>query len=325
MGLFSTPYVLYILIALLGVGVAMALPRKARRYQTLGVMLAAVIGGLVMLWLGGRAVSAAEPGPLPNLYFYIFSLLALGGALRVITHARPVYAALWFVMTILASAGLFLILSAEFMAFALVIVYAGAILITYLFVIMLATQSPSEGDTDVLTAYDTQAREPLAATVAGFVLLGVLTSLILRGTGELPRPSIDPPGESALVDMPRKVELSLRQARLMKEGETLAGDPDQGSTFLDARRGLIRVRAADGSVRMIERKDWPGDLRVKNVELLGFNLLRDHPGSIEIAGVILLMAMLGAVVLSRKQVQLDEDAKARHAERLQAPSAGRTS
>jgi Tfp pilus assembly protein PilV len=51
---------------------------------------------------------------------------------------------------------------------------------------------------------------------------------------------------------------------------------------------------------------------------VGFNLLRDHPGSIEIAGVILLMAMLGAVVLSRKQVQLDEDAKERHAKLLSA-------
>jgi hypothetical protein len=55
---------------------------------------------------------------------------------------------------------------------------------------------------------------------------------------------------------------------------------------------------------------------VTNVEALGFNLLRDHPGAIEIAGVILLMAMLGAVVLSRKQVQLDEDAKMQQAKML---------
>jgi len=52
------------------------------------------------------------------------------------------------------------------------------------------------------------------------------------------------------------------------------------------------------------------------VEALGFNLLRDHPGAIEIAGIILLMAMLGAVVLSRKQVQLDEEAKMRQSHML---------
>ena len=45
------------------------------------------------------------------------------------------------------------------------------------------------------------------------------------------------------------------------------------------------------------------------VQALGFNFLSEHPGSIEIAGVLLMMAMLGAVVLSRKQVQLDEEAK----------------
>lgn len=317
MGLFTHPYVLYVLLALLGVGVVLALPRRARRYQTLGVLLAAVVGGVVMVWLGARATAGG--GPLPNLYFYIFALLALAGALRVITHPRPVYAALYFVMTILASSGLFLILSAEFMAFALVIVYAGAILITYLFVIMLATQAPSETETDVLMAYDTQAREPLAATVAGFVLLGVLSALMMRGTAALAPPPVNPPGQDALALMPRKVETALRQARLLEEGERLADEEQIADSAIDTRRGLIHIRKADGTARTIARKDWPGDLTVKNVELLGFDLLRDHPGSIEIAAVILLMAMLGAVVLSRRQVQLDEDAKARHAQRLEAP------
>ena len=49
---------------------------------------------------------------------------------------------------------------------------------------------------------------------------------------------------------------------------------------------------------------------------MGFNFLSEHPGTIEIAGVLLLMAMLGAVVLSRKQVQLDEDAKQKQAMEL---------
>ena len=68
--------------------------------------------------------------------------------------------------------------------------------------------------------------------------------------------------------------------------------------------------------REIAKEAWPEELRVRNVEQLGLNLLQDHPGSIEIAGVILLMAMLGAVVLSRRQVQIDEDAKRRHSQTL---------
>ena len=61
--------------------------------------------------------------------------------------------------------------------------------------------------------------------------------------------------------------------------------------------------SGDGPTRVVK---LPADLGVDNVEGVAFTLLNDHPGSIEIAGVILLMAMLGAVVLARKQVQIDE-------------------
>ncbi|MDI1290322.1 MAG: NADH-quinone oxidoreductase subunit J [bacterium] len=84
----------------------------------------------------------------------------------------------------------------------------------------------------------------------------------------------------------------------------------------------IRIApAGNGEAYALPRDKWPAEMAVKNIEGLGFNLLRDHPGTIEIAGVILLMAMLGAVVLSRKQVQLDEDAKLRQARTLAGPQA----
>ena len=67
------------------------------------------------------------------------------GAIRVVTHPKPVYSALYFVLTVFASAGLFVLLWAEFMAAALVLIYAGAILVTYVFVIMLAAEAPPPG------------------------------------------------------------------------------------------------------------------------------------------------------------------------------------
>src|SRR4051794_8196282 len=105
------------------------------------------------------------------------------------------------------------------MAFALIIVYAGAILITYLFVIMLATRAPEEGEIEVLTQYDTQAREPIAASVVGFLLLAVLTTMLFRGTGELPVPA-GLVADSQLKDMPRKVENVRGNNDILKEGET---------------------------------------------------------------------------------------------------------
>ncbi|MBL8762454.1 MAG: NADH-quinone oxidoreductase subunit J [Phycisphaerae bacterium] len=306
---FINPYLFYGAVVLGGLGIAMALPRGGKTAQIVGAVIAALAGGLVLFGMGIKSVAS-----LPNIYFYIFSAIGLGAALRVISHPRPVYAALYFILTVLASGGLFLLLSAEFMAMALIIVYAGAILITYLFVIMLATQAPTEDRPEELAEYDTSAREPIAATTAGFVLLAVLTTLAFNGTSTLNPP---PPGnaDSVLVQIPRKVERVLRGYKLIENDEKVDGFNRVSGDGVAAIESVI-VKNAEGKVREIAREAWPEELRVRNVEQLGLNLLQDHPGSIEIAGVILLMAMLGAVVLSRRQVQIDEDAKRRHSQTL---------
>lgn len=308
MGHVINPAIFFALWVLGGLGVCLALPRKKASPQVFGALIAGLAGGLLLIAMGFVARDH-----LPNVYFYIFSLVGLGSALRVITHPRPVYAALYFIMTVLASAGLFLILSAEFMAFALIIVYAGAILITYLFVIMLASQAPEEGETEALASYDTQAREPIAATVVGFLLLAVLTTMMFRGTQQLPVPQAVAPN-ALLAEMPRKVENVLRNHRLLKDGGTFALSTTDPATITINNPGETAV--------VLTQDQWPEELAVKNIESLGFNLLRDHPGSIEIAGVILLMAMLGAVVLSRKQVQIDEDAKQDQVRRIAQDSLG---
>jgi len=305
------PILFYTLCVLGGAGVWLALPRRRLTPQVAGALVAALASGLTLMFMGKNALEH-----LPNIYFYVFSFIALGAALRVITHPRPVYAALYFILTVVSTGGLFLVLSAEFMAFALIIVYAGAILITYLFVIMLATQAPEEGEIEVLTEYDTQAREPLAACVVGFLLLAVVTTMVFRGVPSLAVPLPVQP-DALLVDMPRKVENVLRTNGLLQEGEVVLTDRTSGKPAIDVETGTILVGVVgEGEPRLITRGQWPEELHISNPENVGFNLLRDHPGTIEIAGVILLMAMLGAVVLSRKQVQLDEEAKQRHASKL---------
>jgi NADH-quinone oxidoreductase subunit J len=301
------PYMLYGLCVLGALGVCLALPRRGISPQVLGALIASLAGGLLLLGLG-----TANPAALPNIYFYIFSLVALGAALRVITHPRPVYAALYFVLTVIATAGLFLILSAEFMAFAMIIVYAGAILITYLFVIMLATQSPQEGEVEVLTEYDTAAREPVAATVVGFLLLAIMTTLAFRGLPELKTPA-PLQADALLAEMPRKIERALGAAGTLPAGGKVKLDERNRAVVDWANRQVAVVAGGTESQVAI-----PEGLKVSNPDRLGFNLLRDHPGTIEIAGVILLMAMLGAVVLSRKQVQIDEEAKMKQAHSLAA-------
>jgi NADH-quinone oxidoreductase subunit J len=122
---------------------------------------------------------APQAGGGPGVYFWIFASIAVASALRVITHPRPVYSALYFVLSVLATAGLFILMWAQFMAAALVIIYAGAILITYLFVIMLAAQTmPSDRPFAGLADYDAASREPVLASAIGYTLMGIVLFLV---------------------------------------------------------------------------------------------------------------------------------------------------
>ncbi len=86
-------------------------------------------------------------GTLPLLYtfhFYLFGLIAVGSALLFVTRKSPVAAALWLVNTMFCLAALFVLLDAQFIGALQVLVYAGAIMVVFLFVIMLLNlgQSP---------------------------------------------------------------------------------------------------------------------------------------------------------------------------------------
>lgn len=314
------PVMLYLVCALGAVGLCLALPRRGLSPQILGGIIAATAFGLVVLMLGIRTANDLGPKHLPNVYFYVFGAISLGAALRVITHPKPVYAALYFILTVISTAGIFLILSAEFMAFALIIVYAGAILITYLFVIMLATQAPTEDQEEVLAEYDVASREPIAAAAVAFVLLAALTTLMFKGVGQLPAADESRPAAvRALAEMPRKLERAMERAGTLRDGDKVLVDKETGQATLDLEARTAVIQRRDGRQESVP---LPEGYDIRNVEELGFNLLGDHPGTIEIAGVILLMAMLGAVVLSRKQVELDEDAKRRHAETLEKDMTG---
>ncbi|KJV55930.1 NADH-ubiquinone/plastoquinone oxidoreductase chain 6 family protein [Orientia chuto str. Dubai] len=71
------------------------------------------------------------------LFFYLFSILALLGGIGVIISKNAVYAVLWLIFTFCNTAGLMILLGAEFLAFLLIIVYAGAVAILFLFVVMM--------------------------------------------------------------------------------------------------------------------------------------------------------------------------------------------
>ena len=72
-----------------------------------------------------------------QILFYAFSALVVAAGAMVITVRNPVYAALSLVVAFFASAGLWMMLEAEFLAIALVLVYVGAVMVLFLFVVMM--------------------------------------------------------------------------------------------------------------------------------------------------------------------------------------------
>ncbi len=101
--------------------------------------------------------------------FWMFAALTIFASVAAITARSPIYCAIWFAVSLLGTAGLMLLQGAQFLGLATAAVYAGAIVVTFLFLLML---SQPEGD----TFYDriTWGRVPRFAASAIAVLFAVL-------------------------------------------------------------------------------------------------------------------------------------------------------
>lgn len=229
----------YLTFVLGGLAVYFLMPSSQRSRKVAGVILG--LGGFA----GAMMLCASEylaPRGL-HLFFYPSAAVALVSAVKVITHEKPVYSALYFVLTVLSIAPLLVLQDAEFLAAALVIIYAGAILVTYVFVIMLAQQGTQQG-------YDRRAREPFLAVFAGFVTMAVVA------------------GQIAVLP-----ERWTAQGVLVSE----RGDPE--TTVSSAQ---------------------------DNTTAIGEALVTQYVVALELAGVLLLVAMIGAVAVSRKRAPAED-------------------
>jgi NADH-quinone oxidoreductase subunit J len=241
----------------------------------------------------------------------------------MITHPRPVFAALYFILVVIATAGMFLLLGGEFMAFSLIIVYAGAILITYMFVLMLAQQSPVAGVGDAW--YDRVPREPVSAIVVGFAMLATLANAYFSAEGTRFRADRAMASErqgvvdawQRLDEMPKLMLETARKAHAQQwkadETATDAVRPEVTALVRNGDGGALRLRGADASVE-VELSDGtkatvglPESMLPENSRQVGVDLVSKYPAGLEIAGVVLLMALFGAVILARKQIELGED------------------
>ena len=182
----------------------------------------------------------------------VFSAAAILGAVFLVTQSNPARAALSFTLAVLGTSGLYLTLGAPFLAAANVIVYAGAIIVTFLFVLMLAQQDgPSDSSS--------RSRDPFMAALTGGLLLFVLAHTVVGDRSRLPNA---PGSPSPAPVMP---------ARLAEEANS--------------------------------RADYSGRLAIpaENTAFLGADIYRHFLIGVEVAGVLLVVATVAAIVIAQRK------------------------
>jgi NADH-quinone oxidoreductase subunit J len=319
---------LLLLPAVLGFAAIYFLLPKARRSTPLwGGALAAVA-----LILGAVVLIRTEAQMPEAILFYSFSGLAILSGGMMITQRNPVHAALSFALVVLSTCGLFLLQAAPFLMAATIIIYAGAIVVTFLFVIMLAQQ---EGPSNA----DSRSREPFLASLAGCVMLASLVCILTRNydTRELDIITRDLKALSAATDE-EGVKRVLGESgkadatELFAQMKKYSDDPDidtlhrhwvrmkvnpqknleplkKYATALSER--FDKRRQTQGSLALLNTPGKaktpghtePGKLPAANVAAIGRTLFTDYLIPVELAATLLLVATIGAIVIAGRKTE----------------------
>ena len=113
----------------------------------------------------------------PTILFFVFAAVLVGAALGVILARNPVHSALLLVLCFFNSAVIWLLLDAEFLGIVLVLVYVGAVMVLFLFVVMMLDINIEEFRRSLKGYW------PLAVAVAGFVVFAIINVIVVRHLG----------------------------------------------------------------------------------------------------------------------------------------------
>ena len=169
-------------------------------------------------------------------FFYLFSVVLLYAAFRVVTAPNPVHAVLHLMLAFSQAAGIWLLLKAEFLAIVLVMVYLGAVMVLFLFVVMMLDIRIDQLRTSFWKNF------PLAAVI--FAIVAFEMGVVLIG----------------------------------------------GFSAIDAPKAIPAVVDAAGKV-----------VPYSNVKALGTMLYTEYLFPVQVAAVILLVAMIAAIALTLRQ------------------------
>lgn len=259
------------------VGIWLMLPRGAGRGRRLGMLVAAA-SLILFAWESPRLDDVAI-----ECVFYPLAAITVISCLASVTARNPVYTAIWFGVALLATAGLMMLQGAQFLGAATVVVYAGAILVTFLFVLMLA-QPEGHAFYDRLswqTALPKVSGAALSA-LCGAALIGMLVMTV----------------SDALSGSPATTETAAVESESV-ESEPQDASPD--TTPLN-QPALMKteavVKPADTTGQPPGREELEHNiLGEQHVARLGALLFSRHLIAVEVAGTLLLAALVGAVAI----------------------------
>lgn len=210
------------LAAVLGVvGFFLLLPRPRGRFIAAGIAALVAALAVFVAWL---ATTFGRPLPdlIGTVLFCLFSAGALGFGTVLVVQRNPARGAIAFAFVVLSTCGLFLLLAAPFLMAATVIIYAGAIIVTFMFVLML---SYVEGPADE----NDRSREPLYGSFAGFAFVGLVLFTLYQTSQDVKptdanEPSSQPHLLAPVVTGEERATLADVAARLDAAEATLDGD-----------------------------------------------------------------------------------------------------
>ena len=363
------------LAAALGMaGVFLLLPRPRGRVVSVGIAALIASAAVFGAWVY-RTFGHPLPDVIGTVLFWLFAAGALGFGTVLVVQKNPARGAIAFAFVILSTCGLFLLLAAPFLMAATVIIYAGAIIVTFLFVLMLSHADAASNEND-------RSREPLYGSFAGFAFVGLVLFTLYQTSqaneagkakyeDRLPAPVVTAEDGQALADVVARLDAAdahldgdlstpARRIEAVKHFESIRDDlagvvgqapvtVPNGSLWQrlekpptwDGKPGVLnrtdpqarealdrarRVREANftsaaldnalmkadpdtAAVKAHARKlrdevallRGAGDLPAGNVRNLGLVLYSEHLLAVELAGTLLLVAVIGAIAIAQRK------------------------
>jgi NADH-quinone oxidoreductase subunit J len=195
---------------------------------------------------------------IPAIVFWVVGAVAVASSLLVVSMRNPVHSALFLLVTFLCVAMIFFIMGAEFVGAVQVLVYAGGIMVLFLFVVML------------INVRTLQTEAMLSRYWAGGLAMGLGLFLIfgsLVRTGAYHAPVLQPENLRSVTD-------------------------------------VVTTPSATDSTQMVRTEVKRTDA---NSEAVGMALYRDYLVPFEIASIFLLVAMIGAIVIGKRELSAEEE------------------